>query len=143
MVKKYSTRTGFDLSELFLRLVVCFVTGNSDMHLKNFSMIETAPGSREYVLSPAYDLLPVNVIMPEDTEETALTLNGKKSALRRSDFMKFAETIGINPKSAERMTDSVLEKEKDALALCDASFLNAELKAKMKSLVSERCGRLR
>lgn len=48
------------------------------MHLKNFSLIEKSPGSREYYLSKAYDLLPVNIILPEDEEETALTLNGKK-----------------------------------------------------------------
>lgn len=61
-----------------MRLVFCYLTGNSDMHLKNFSLLETEEGHGEYVLSPAYDLLPVNVIMPEDPEEFALAMNGKK-----------------------------------------------------------------
>ena len=47
------------------------------MHLKNFSLIETAPKSRIYELSPAYDMLPVNLAMPEDSDELALTMNGK------------------------------------------------------------------
>lgn len=54
------------------------MTGNSDIHLKNFSLIETEAGSGDYVLSPAYDLLPVNVIMPEDTEQLAIPMNGKR-----------------------------------------------------------------
>lgn len=48
------------------------------MHLKNFSLIENEPASREYSLSRAYDMLSVNVVMPEDKEQLALTLNGKK-----------------------------------------------------------------
>ena len=90
IIRKHSVRFGFDLSEFFFRLVVCFVTGNSDMHLKKFSLVEKTPGQRDFVLSPAYDLLPVNIIMPEDPEETALTLNGKKSNLRRKDFLALA-----------------------------------------------------
>ena len=78
VIGRYSSRPGLDLSELFMRLVFCFLTGNSDMHLKNFSLIETDAGSGAYVLSPAYDLLPVHVIMPEDREEFALTMNGKR-----------------------------------------------------------------
>lgn len=57
VIERYSSRVGFDMTELFMRLVFSFVTGNSDMHLKNFSLIETAEKSGEYVLSPAYDLL--------------------------------------------------------------------------------------
>ena len=71
-----------DQIELFLRLVFCFLTGNSDMHLKNFLLIETAEGSRKYILSPAYDLLPVNLIMPQDKEEFALPMNGRKNNLQ-------------------------------------------------------------
>ena len=58
MIRRYSAISGFDISELFLRLVFCFMTGNSDMHYKNFSLIEDRPGSRHFHLSEAYDLLP-------------------------------------------------------------------------------------
>ena len=81
VIKKYSSMAIFDLTELYLRLVFSFVVGNSDMHLKNFSMIERTEGSGEYVLSAAYDLLPVNAIMPEDEEEFALTMCKKKRFL--------------------------------------------------------------
>ncbi len=143
IIRRYSSMLGFDMSEFFLRLLVCFVTGNSDMHLKNFSLIERNPGSRDYILSPAYDLLPVNVIMPEDTEETALALNGKKSKLYRKDFLKLAKTIELNEKSAEHMIDSVLRKEEDAVVLCKDSFLNIELQEALIIMIRDRCGRLR
>lgn len=69
IIERYSSRKGLDITELYLRLVFSFLVGNSDMHLKNFSLIETEEGSGKYVLSPAYDLLPVNVVMPEDKEQ--------------------------------------------------------------------------
>lgn len=65
------------------------------MHLKNFSLIETAERSGENVLSPTYDLLPLNVIMPEDAEQTALALNGKKQNIRRPKIIFFRVMILI------------------------------------------------
>lgn len=64
VINRYSSRKGLDMTELFIRLVFSYIVGNSDMHLKNFSLIETSAGNGKYILSPAYDLLPVNVIMP-------------------------------------------------------------------------------
>lgn len=86
IIERYSSRKGIDMTELFIRLVFSYFVGNSDMHLKNFSMIEIGEGTEQYILSPAYDLLPVNVIMPEDTEQLALTLNGKKRNVRKKIF---------------------------------------------------------
>ena len=142
IINERSTMLGFDLSEFYLRLVVCFVTGNSDMHLKNFSLIERTPGGRNFVLSPAYDLLPVNVIMPEDREETALTLNGKKTNLKREDFLALAERIGIDGKTAEQLIASVTGKRGRAIEMCESSFLKEELRDKMIELINERCDRL-
>lgn len=79
IIDRYSSRKGLDMTELYLRLVFSFIVGNSDMHLKNFSLIEVEEGSGKYVLSPAYDLLPVNVIMPEDKEQFALAMNGRSA----------------------------------------------------------------
>lgn len=87
IIDKYSSRRGLDMTELYMRLVFSYLVGNSDMHLKNFSLIETKEGSKKYILSPAYDLLPVNVIMPEDEEEFALAMNGKKMNLRKKIFL--------------------------------------------------------
>lgn len=74
----YSGNTLLD-KVFYLELsVFCFLTGNNDMHLKNFSMIESPSG---WILAPAYDLLNVAIVNPDDTEELALTIEGKKKKL--------------------------------------------------------------
>lgn len=142
IIRRYSSRFGYDLAEFFLRLVVCFVTGNSDMHLKNFSLIETEPGNCTYALSPAYDLLPVNIVMPEDNEETALTLNGKKSNISRKDFTALADNIGLDRKAADRLIDSVISRKDRAQQMYRESTLNDEMKRSLAELIEVRCERL-
>jgi len=138
VIKKYSSMTMFDLTELYLRLVFSFVVGNSDMHLKNFSMIERKEGSSEYVLSAAYDLLPVNAIMPEDKEEFALTMCKKKRNVLRKDFLLFAEQIGIEKITAEKMLAKVINEKSVFLAMTDESYLSDALKDRLKGLISSR-----
>ena len=138
VVSRYSVRPGLDLSELFLRVVFSFAVGNSDMHLKNFSMIETSPGSQSFVLSEAYDMLPVNVIMPEDDEQLALTVNGKKHNIRRNDFLKFAETSGISRDAALKMIQKILSMREQYLQMCEESYLPNDLKERFLALIDER-----
>ena len=109
IIKKYSITPGLDLSELYLRVVGSFIIGNSDMHLKNFSLRETEPGNRRFQLSNAYDMLPVNVIMPEDKEQMALTINGKKRNIHKKEFKILAEVCDIPANAAEKMIEK-LEK---------------------------------
>lgn len=143
VLQRYSSRVGYDMTEFFMRLVFSFAVGNSDMHLKNFSLIETASGSRNYVLSAAYDLLPVNVIMPADKEEMALTLNGKKMHLRRNDFLLFADKCGISRVSAEKMIEKIVSMKETYIAMCQASLLNEKLKQRFVNLIGERCEALK
>lgn len=84
-IKKYSAVPQLDLVNYWEVVVFSWITGNSDMHLKNFSLYKSPMG---YCLTPAYDLLSTAIVMPEDKEELALTLNGKKARIRRSDFEK-------------------------------------------------------
>lgn len=138
IITKYSMNPGLDLSELFFRIVFSYVIGNSDMHLKNFSLIETKSGSQSYVLSAAYDMLPTNVFIPEDTEQFALTLNGKKSNLHRSDFAAFADTCGISVKSAEKMINKIVSMQPIYLAMCRNSFLPEWMKESLEKLIIGR-----
>ena len=140
VIKKYSSMAKFDLTELYLRLVFSFVIGNSDMHLKNFSMIEKAEGSSEYVLSSAYDLLPVNAIMPEDEEEFALTMCKKKRKIRRKDFLSFAGEIGIESVTAEKLLSKVIKEKEALLAMTDESYLSESIKGRLKEIISARIG---
>ena len=140
VIKKYSSMAKFDLTELYLRLVFSFVIGNSDMHLKNFSMIEKAEGSSQYVLSAAYDLLPVNAIMPEDEEEFALTMCKKKRKIRRKEFLSFAEEIGIEKITAEKLLSMVIKEKETLLSMTDEAYLTENIKARLKEIISARIG---
>lgn len=138
IIKQYSSRVGIDMAEFYIRLVFCFIVGNSDMHLKNFSLIETAEGSGEYVLSPAYDLLPVNANMPADKEQFALAMNGKKMNIRKGDFLKFADTCDISRQTAEKLIENLVKLTPKWLSMCEKSLLPDELKERLKKIITER-----
>lgn len=138
IIKKYSSRIGIDITEFYIRLVFCFIVGNSDMHLKNFSLIETTEGSQEYVLSPAYDLLPVNANLPEDKEQFALTMNGKKMHILKGDFLKFASTCDIPRKTAIKLIQNLISYTPKWLKMCDDSILPDDLKERLRQIIIER-----
>lgn len=138
IIKQYSSRVGIDITEFFIRLAFCFIVGNSDMHLKNFSLIETAEGSGEYVLSPAYDLLPVNAIIPADKEQFALAMNGRKANIRKSDFLKLAENCDITLSTAKKLIQSVVRHSPKWMEMCDKSLLPSELKKRLNKIIAER-----
>ena len=138
VIKKYSQNVGLDMAELFYRLLFCFITGNSDMHLKNFSLIENAPGSRIYGLSPAYDLLPVNLILPEDLDQMALSLNGKKRNIRKKDFLVLAENYGMPDRTVTNLFKKVVDLKKMILEQVEMSYLPDDMKSGMKELVDNR-----
>ena len=139
VIARHSSQPKLDMTELFMRLVFSFVVGNSDMHLKNFSLIETHEASGVYVLSPAYDLLPVNVIMPEDTEEFALAMNGKKTHIRKKDFFVFADECEITKTSAEKMIAKIVSLKPKYQELCADSLLSNTLKERFSELIEKRC----
>lgn len=138
IIKKYSSRIGIDITEFYIRLVFCFIVGNSDMHLKNFSLIETTEGSQEYVLSPAYDLLPVNANLPEDKEQFALTMNGKKMHILKGDFLKFASSCDIPRKTAIKLIQNLVSYTPKWLKMCDDSILPDDLKERLRQIIIER-----
>ena len=90
LLRKYSIFPGLDITDLFARVLFNFLIVNSDVHLKNYSLIETPQGMR---LSPAYDLLSTAIVIPEDPEESALTINGKKSKITTTDFDSLAQYL--------------------------------------------------
>lgn len=138
IIKKYSITPGLDMSELFLRVLGSFVMGNSDMHLKNFSLKETEPGNRNFQLSKAYDMLPVNIIMPEDKEQFALTINGKKRNIHKKEFRLLAESCEIPANAAQRMMKKLCSLKDKLLNQVETAYLSEEQKEKVKELISER-----
>lgn len=138
IIKKYSKNVGLDMAEFYYRLLFCFLTGNSDMHLKNFSLIESGAGSREFSLAPAYDMLPVNLVMPEDKEETALTLSGKKRNLRKKDFLALATNLGISEKVADSLINKALKSKPALLEIAETSYFPPEMRDGLKQLIAAR-----
>jgi serine/threonine-protein kinase HipA len=138
-IRTYTTNKGLDALTLFELVVFCFITGNADMHLKNFSLVRFDNG--EVALSPAYDLLSTKLAMPEDVEESALTINGKKNRLKRTDFDELAIKLGIPAKSSERVYAKLAKKQPEMLELIEQSFLPDNMKDKYAKLLIERLER--
>jgi serine/threonine-protein kinase HipA len=131
----YSSNTLLDKTFFFDLALFSFLTGNNDMHLKNFSMIESPSG---WVLSPAYDLLNVAIIFPEDTEELALTIVGKKKGLERKHFEQLADGLGLTPKQIKGAFNRMIKNKSKAFNWIDRSFLSNEMKAAYKELLEKR-----
>ena len=128
-----------DVTNFFELVLFSWLTGNNDMHLKNFSLYEAADKIR---LTPAYDLLNAAIINPKDDEELELTLNGRKKKLQREDFIKSAVTLGIENVIVERLINKYIKLLPKFEAVIQRSFLSAELKEKYGELLKERIERL-
>ena len=139
-IRTYTTNKGLETLALFELVIFCFITGNADMHLKNFSLIRFDNG--EVALSPAYDLVSTKLAMPEDLEESALTINGKKNRLKRTDFDELATKLGIPTKSSERVYANFVKKQTAMLGLIEQSFLSDVMKEEYSQLLMERIKRL-
>jgi len=138
IIALHSQNKGLDNTELFIRIVFSFAVGNSDMHLKNFSLIESAERSNEYSLSAAYDMLSTNVVIPDDKEQLALTLNGKKQNIRRKDFIEFAQTIGITEISANKMIEKIIKLKDKYIIMCKESYMPNNMKMSLENLIEQR-----
>ncbi|MBU3676622.1 MAG: HipA domain-containing protein [Chitinophagaceae bacterium] len=140
LILTYSSMPGLDLVNYFEILLFSFLTGNADMHLKNFSLLER-PGVG-MALSPAYDLLNTTLVNPADKEELALTLNGKKSKFKKRDFIQAMETLQIDARQQANIFNK-MEKSKDIwLKQIEASFLSDDFKAQYQAILMERFNRL-
>jgi len=131
----YSSNTLLDKTFYFDLALFSFLTGNNDMHLKNFSMIESPSG---WMLSPAYDLLNVAIVFPEDTEELALTLAGKKKKLKREHFEQLGEGLGLTSKQIKVAFNRMIKNKSSASDWIDRSFLSDDMKTAYNNVLEER-----
>lgn len=138
-ILKYSSLPKMDITNFFELILFSWLTGNNDMHLKNFSLYERLGKIR---LTPAYDLLNATIINPKDDEELALTLNGRKKKLRREDFIKSAATMGLMEKVVEGLINKYTKLLPKFEAVVQKSFLSTELKEKYLELLKKRLNRL-
>ena len=131
----YSDNTVLDKIFFFELAVFSFLTGNNDMHLKNFSMMESPSG---WILAPAYDLLNVAVLIPEDTEELALTLNGKKRKLSWTHFENLGKSLGLTEKQVMGVNRRMIKNKPKAIEWINNSFLSTEVKVSYLNILDTR-----
>jgi len=134
-IGEHSVNTQLDRLYYFELALFCFVSGNSDMHLKNFSMILSPQG---WILSPAYDLLNVSLANPADDEELALTLGAKKKKIGRPQFDELAERLELTTRQKDRAYSRLQTNQGTAVDWIEKSFLPDDVKEGYLSIVSSR-----
>ena len=141
-VKKFSSAPMLDVQRYWEVVLFSWITGNSDMHCKNFSLVDN--GNGEYVLAPAYDLLAVLLADPEDTEEMAMsfTVGGIKNGFDRHTFITAFTQSGISAALADKMIDRMKGHLPVWRELIGQSFLPDQMKAEYGRLLEKRIQRL-
>ena len=141
LIKQYSSAPMLDLVNFWEVAVFSWIVGNSDMHLKNFSLISKIP--RNYVLSQAYDLLNVHLVYPKDKEELALTLDGRKKKINRQNFMRAMALSGLEDKVIENIFNKFITIAPKWHDFIDISFLPLELKEAYKEEIDKNLAKLK
>lgn len=140
IIKQYSDFPMLDALNFFELAVFSFITGNADMHLKNFSIVKNSKGN--YVLSPAYDLLSTRIAVPEDKEEMALTINARRSKISKMDFAVFGKNLSLTEKQMTGVFKKLRDRKDAIQNLITISFLPDQLKAAYADLVKQRLNRI-
>ena len=133
-IHEYADNTLLDLLRFYELIVFSYLVGNNDVHLKNFSMIKTSYG---WALSPAYDLLNVAIVNPQDTEELELTIAGKRKKITQTLLFDFGIGLGLTKKQIEGVFKRFKGLEGDALALIRISFLSVEMQISFNDLLEQ------
>lgn len=139
VVQQYSDYSGLDKVNLLELTLFNYITGNNDMHLKNFSLILN---EGRWQLSPAYDLLNVNLVNEKDTEETALSVAGKKRKLKREDFWNLGINYGLSEVQIRNAFTKILSRQNELVDFVKKSFLGKQYKEKYTRMIKERISKL-
>jgi serine/threonine-protein kinase HipA len=138
---KYSSMAFLDVTNFYEYVLFSYLTGNADMHLKNFSMLEQ-DNDNGYALAPAYDMLNTVLVNPTDKEELALTLNGKKANLKYTDFLQAYLTSGLTKKQLDATVDNFYYCQLEMQEVLYKSFLPNNMKDEFAYLLQQRLTRL-
>ena len=136
----YSKNPIKDVVHFYEQVIVSFLIGNNDMHLKNFSLI--AKEANAYELTPAYDMISAQLLLPDDLEDLALNLNGKNRILKRGDFIAAMLKAHIPEKAIENLWKRIENGMSEWSGLIDHSFLSQERKENFKELINNKTAQL-
>ena len=133
IISKYSENHGLDIINFYELVLFCFLTGNNDMHLKNFSLIKN--NAKNYQLSPAYDLVATQLVVNNDTEELALTLDGKKKNIHKKHFVTSMKNSKLNDKTIDNIFNKFFRLLPSWHKMIDKSFLSQNMKENYHQLI--------
>ena len=139
-ILSFSSAPLLDAVILFERLLLFFVVGNGDAHLKNFSMLKRP--ELGYRLSPVYDIVNSRLVLPSEKEEMSLSINGKRNNLKREDFIALARHMGFADRVVAAVFDRIENKKEAITAGVESSFLPKKMKAGFREIFEERWSRL-
>jgi len=137
LIDKYCTFPAIEKLVLFKLTLFSYLTGNDDMHLKNFSVI-TEDG--KVSLSPCYDLVNTTIEYKKPEEEIALSLRGHKKNLTRNMLISYfgKEKCELTDKSVEQVLDTIVSAVPEWKELIEISFLSDKMKDKYLGLLNTR-----
>lgn len=136
LVKQYSDVSGLDLTIFWEQVIFSWIVGNADMHMKNFSLIMDGKG--KYRLAPTYDQVSIALVMPEDTEELALPLQGFKTKLMSFDFIYAMTDSGLDAGVAEKLLLRFQKYRQRWFECIDVSFIKENQKTLFKDIIANR-----
>ncbi|MBC8196435.1 MAG: HipA domain-containing protein [Candidatus Marinimicrobia bacterium] len=141
VIENHCTFPLVEKKKLFRRTLFCFLVGNEDMHLKNFSLITK---EKKITLSPAYDLLNSTIPIKNTREEFALPLAGKKNNIQKNDLIKYfgKERLQLTDKTISSEIQNIINNRTNMDNLINISFLSDGMKVKYLELLSSRYDRL-
>jgi len=117
--------TSAEADKLFRRILVCFLTGNTDAHFKNFAMFHTRDGLR---LTPLYDQV-ASSIYPE-YQSIALNICGIQNLavgkLKSKHLLRMGMGFGIQPEAVLAAVESLGKQLPNALAAILKSTVGPE-----------------
>lgn len=137
-ILKYSKRPYLDLIDFLERVIFCFLIGNGDMHLKNWSLVSI---DGNYQLSPCYDLISSKLYLPYE-DESALTINGKRNKLQFSDFAGLAAYLKIEERSFNNIIDKMKNSKAAILKILDEDPIGFTRTGQLREIILERYKRL-
>lgn len=138
-ILKFTKNKYLELLKFFERVLLCFMIGNGDMHLKNWSLL--IPADKNIRLAPCYDLLSSTIYLPHE-EESALSVNGKKNGLTKFDFLALADYLNIDQRASREALERLVKAKDKILEMIASSEFSPERKEKVAGIVRSRYARL-
>ncbi|MEM0964541.1 MAG: HipA domain-containing protein [Verrucomicrobiota bacterium] len=142
LVERFCTFPALEKPKLAKRLLFCFLTGNEDMHLKNFSLWHRGG---VVSLAPGYDFLNSTLVLGGAKEESALPISGKKKHLTRKLWLSYFcnERLGLSENQIETILNGLSAALPKWRELLGSSYLSEGAKEGYREILEQRVDRLK